>query len=188
MIFSKETVEKYQFRFCSEDVINVEGQEIRLNGGHAVFLLDTRNYTLSIESDWGEYCYRWYPSQTETFKDLMLRVGGMYLQQKFSDRTEIDWKKTVRKATEYFFKYGKCKSAEKRKEFLNEIKNVDHNEIRFYDFVCSYAPDLWEGYFFVKDYPIKVKVIVLIFELYLKSELKKEKGSNSLFSSSGVQA
>lgn len=174
MKFSKEQVEKYQFRFDNEDAITVDGQQINLSGGHAVFLLDTKNFTLSIESDWGEYCYRWVVDR-EPFKNLMLRVGGTYLCQKLADRTEIDWKKTERNAIDAFFKYGKCKDAEKRKEFLNEIGKVDRNEIRFYDFVCSYAPDLWEGYFFEKDYPIRVKVIVEVFEQYLKNELRKEK-------------
>lgn len=174
MIFTKGTVEKYQFRFENEDIIHIDGHKICLGGGHAVFLLDTVNYTLSIESDWGEYCYRWGASSREAFKALMLRVGGDYLCGKISDRSEIDWKKTVRKAIQDFFKYGHCKDKEKIKDFLNEIGRVDHNEIRFYDFVCSYAPDLWEGYFFVKDYPMRVKVIVAIFENYLNKELKGE--------------
>lgn len=174
MIFTKGTVEKYQFRFDNEDIIYIDGNKICLEGGHAVFLLDTANYTLSVESDWGEYCYRWGISSREEFKVLMLRIGGDYLCGKISNRNEIDWKKTVRRATQDFFKYGKCKDKEQIKKFLNEIGHVDQNEIRFYDFVCSYAPELWEGYFIVKDYPIRVKVIVAIFEKYLKAELKVE--------------
>lgn len=176
MTFAKGTVEKYQFRFGGEDVLEVDGKTIHLSGGHAVFLLDTVNYTLSIESDWGEYCYRWCADR-EGFKNLMLRVGGDYLRNKLSDRTEIDWKKTVRNATKMFFQYGHCNDHEKIKEFLNEINNVDRNEIRFYDFVCSYAPDLWEGGFFEKDYPMRTKVIVAIFESYLKKELREELGN-----------
>ena len=174
MTFTKGVVEKYQFRFGEEDVVCIDGKKIHLYGGHAVFLLDTVNYTLSVESDWGEFCYRWCASDRETFKALMLRVGGDYLCNKISDRSEIDWKKTKRHAIKSFFRYGHCKDREKVKEFLNEIKRVDHNEIRFYDFVCSYAPDLWEGGFFEKDYPMKAKVIVTIFERYLKEELKAE--------------
>lgn len=178
MTFTKGTVEKYQFHFGQEDRVNIDGNEIHLSGGHAVFMLDTVNYTLSIESDYGEFCYRWCASSTETFKDLMLRVGGEYLLRKLSDRTEIDWEKTVRKAKDEFFSYGGCKDKEKIKEFLNEIKYVDHNEIRFYDFVTSYAPNLFEGSFFVKDYPLQAKVLVAIFERYLKQCLKLEGASN----------
>lgn len=174
MIFAKGIVEKYQFRFGEEDVACIDGKEISLSGGHAVFLLDTVNYTLSVESDWGEFCYRWCASDRETFKALMLRVGGDYLCNKISDRSEIDWKKTKRHAIKSFFRYGHCKDREKVKEFLNEIKHIDHNEIRFYDFVCSYAPALWEGEFFEKDYPMRAKVVVAIFERYLKEEIKKE--------------
>ena len=174
MTFTKGVVEKYQFRFGNEDVVNIDGQEICLSGGYAVFLIDTVNYTLSVESDYGEFCYRWSASKNETFKALMLRVGGSYLCGKISDRNEIDWKKTIRNATRDFFRYGNCKDKEKIKEFLNEIKHVDHNEIRFYDFVCSYAPELWEGEFFEKDYPIMAKVIVEIFERYLKNQLRLE--------------
>ena len=174
MVFTKGVVEKYQFRFGNEDFIHIDRNKICLGGGHAVFLLDTVNYTLSVESDWGEFCYRWCATERETFKALMLRVGEDYLCRKISSRSEIDWNKTIRHAIKSFFRYGHCKDKEQIKEFLNEIKRVDHNEIRFYDFVCSYAPDLWEGDFFEKDYPIKAKVIVAIFEKYLKNELKKE--------------
>ena len=174
MKFTKGPVEKYTFRFEDEDVIEIDKQHICLGGGHAIFMLDTQYFTLSVESDWGEFCYRWGVSGRETFKDLMLRIGGYYLCDKISSRSVIDWKKTKKHAIQSFFRYGHCKDKEKIKEFLNEIGNVDENEIRFYDFVISYAPDLWEGGFIEKDYPLRAKIIVKIFEIYLKSELLKE--------------
>lgn len=174
MKFSKGTVEKYTFRFQSKDVVVVDKYEVCLGGGYAVFMLDTQNFILAVESDWGAFVYRWCVSERETFKDLMLRIGGQYLCDKISSRSVIDWKKTKKNARQDFFRYGKCKDKEKIKEFLNEIDSVDENEMRFYDFVVSYAPDLWEGGFIVKDYPLKAKIIVEIFEIYLKSELLKE--------------
>ena len=83
-------------------------------------------------------------------------------------------KGTVEKYTFRFQSEDVIKDKEKIKEFLNEIDSVDENEVRFYDFVTSYAPDLCEGGFFVKDYPVKAKIIVEIFERYLKGELRKE--------------
>ena len=174
MIFTKGTVEKYTFRFQNEDVVEVDKYKVCLDGGYAVFMLDTQHFILSVESDWGAFTYRWCVSERETFKALMLRIGGYYLCDKISSRSEIDWNKTKKNARQDFFRYGKCKNKEKIKEFLNEIDGVDENEIRFYDFVTSYAPDLWEGGFFVKDYPLKAKIIVEIFERYLKGELRKE--------------
>ena len=174
MEFSKGTVEKYTFRFGSEDVVQIDKHHICLSGGHAVFLLDTQNYILTVESDWGSNCYRWGAYGRETFKELMLRIGGEYLCDKISSRSEIDWKKSRRQATQDFFRYGKCKDKEKIKKFLNDIQGVDENEVRFYDFVTSYAPELWEGGFIIKDFPLKTKVVVEIFERYLKAELKKE--------------
>ena len=175
MEFTKGTVEKYTFRFQREDVIEVDGREICLACGHIVFLLDTQNFILSVESDWGAFCYRWGVSEKETFKDLMLRIGGYYLCDKISERNEINWPRTKANAKVQFFRYAKNKDKEKIKEFLNEFGRIDDNEIRFYDFVTAYAPELWEGDFFEKDYPLKAKIVVKLFEIYLKTELQNEK-------------
>ena len=173
MKFFKEQVEKYQFRFDNEDIITVDGHKINLDGNHAVFLLDTKNFILAIESDWGRYCFRCICR--EPFKDLLLRESGMFIYQMIPNIKEINWEYTKRNAIEKVLKSDKCKDVDIRKKFLNEIGKVDLNEIRFYDFVCSYAPELWKGAFIYKDYPLGVKILVKIFEKYLKNELRKEK-------------
>lgn len=41
----------YTKHFC-EDVVKVDNYEVCLGGGYAVFILDTKHFILSAESDW----------------------------------------------------------------------------------------------------------------------------------------
>lgn len=176
MKFEHSTVEKYLFRFGSDDTITLNGVTYQLGGGHAVFMLDTESWILSIECDWGNYCYRWCASSHETFKQLLCRLSSDYLLRKLSSQSEINWKKTKKRARELYFQYGgdPDKDRERVKEFLNEVDRVDENEIRFYDFMMEYNPNLWEAGFFVKEFPLQAQLAVEIFMNYLVAELKKE--------------
>lgn len=180
MKFHKDVVEKYHFRFESEDIIKIDRMTINLSGGSAVFLLDTENYILSVESDWGSYCYRWGASKHETFKDLICRIGSYddYLLNKLANRNVINWKKTKQNAVHAFFRAGGGENREENKNFLRAVKDADENEIRFYDLVCSFKSNLWEGGFFVKEYPTSAKIVVKILAEYLVKTLQSESGNN----------
>ena len=57
----------------------------------ARFYLDTQNYTMSIESDCGNYSYGWYPTpDSESFLHLLCRMDGGYLRDKLAERTIVD--------------------------------------------------------------------------------------------------
>jgi hypothetical protein len=57
----------------------------------ARFNFDTENYTLSIESDCGNYLYGWCPTpDTESFLHLMCRLDDGYLMDKLAERTIVD--------------------------------------------------------------------------------------------------
>lgn len=61
----------------------------------ARFYFDLKNYTLSIESDCGNFSYGWYPTpDTESFLKLCSRLEDEYLLSKISDRTIVDREKT----------------------------------------------------------------------------------------------
>ena len=171
MSFSKHNVEKYMFRFERGETVTVDDKEYSLGGGHILFVLDCATFTLLSESDWGVYGYRWGVSSGETFKQLMCRIGGNYLCNKISNRIEIDWEKTENNAIEAFNLYAKNKRC--KKGFLIELQFVDRNEVRFYDFMEKYVNDS-EACYFHKDFPLKAKIVVAIFEKYFIPQLKKE--------------
>ena len=57
----------------------------------ARFYLDTQNYTMSIESDCGNYSHGWYPTpDSETFLHLLCRMDKDYLLCKLAERTVVD--------------------------------------------------------------------------------------------------
>lgn len=57
----------------------------------ARFYFDTQNYTMSIESDCGNYSYGWVPTpNTESFLELLCRMNHDYLLRKLAERTVVD--------------------------------------------------------------------------------------------------
>jgi hypothetical protein len=61
----------------------------------ARFYLDLKNYTMSIESDCGNYSHGWYPTpDTETFLHLLCRMDSDYLLCKLAERTVVNGDKT----------------------------------------------------------------------------------------------
>ena len=65
----------------------------------ARFYIDIKNYTLSIESDCGNYVYGWVPTpNSESFLHLLSRLNEDYLLSKISDATVIDGKQPLQKS------------------------------------------------------------------------------------------
>lgn len=61
----------------------------------ARFYLDTQNYTMSIESDCGNYSYGWCPTpNTESFLHLLCRLDYGYLREKLAQRTVVNGDET----------------------------------------------------------------------------------------------
>lgn len=57
----------------------------------ARFYLDLKNYTMSIESDCGNYMYGWPPTpNSETFLHLLARMNKDYLLGKISSKSVVD--------------------------------------------------------------------------------------------------
>lgn len=57
----------------------------------ARFYLDTYNYTMSIESDCGNYSHGWCPTPgSESFLHLLCRMDSDYLLCKLAERTIVD--------------------------------------------------------------------------------------------------
>ena len=61
----------------------------------ARFYLDTKNYTMSIESDCGNYSHGWVPTPgRETFLRLLCRLDCGYLLGKLAERTVVNGEET----------------------------------------------------------------------------------------------
>lgn len=61
----------------------------------ARFYLDTQNYTMSIESDCGNYSHGWCPTpDTESFLHLLCRMDYGYLREKLAERTVVNGEET----------------------------------------------------------------------------------------------
>lgn len=57
----------------------------------ARFYLDLNNYTMTIEGDCGNYAYGWVPTpKSESFLQLLARMGRDYLLSKISSRSVVD--------------------------------------------------------------------------------------------------
>ena len=85
---------------------NVAEYRIRTEQGDAIYtrcmwaniMLNHDTYTISAQTDCGDYSYRWVATKDESFHDLCLRILGdeEYLLSKFSDRTRFSLEETKR--------------------------------------------------------------------------------------------
>lgn len=157
----------------------------------ARFYLDLKNYTMSIESDCGNYTYGWTPTpESESFLHLCARFDKYYLIDKFSSRTVVDKQATyfraveaVREALEYA-----CIpfDEDKRKELYEEINDACYsydNEQSIYIELNSVLNNI-DGLrgefdfetvagFIETDYPRMAKKIVEVYDLHIKPVVKK---------------
>ena len=155
----------------------------------ARFYLDLDNYALTIQSDCGDYSYKWYPTpETESFIELMCRCDRGYLLDKLSDRTQIDMKATkdavimviedaadyhghtisedVMKQINYVFS-GVCLSTD-WKEVIDDVMDaIKYDELS--DYVKYY--DLCEC--IQTDYSANAKKIVEVFTTAIVPKLRK---------------
>ncbi len=73
----------------------------------AIFNIDLKHYTLSIESDCGDYMYGWIPTpESESFLALLCRMDCDYLLNKIAEENVFDSqdsaKKTIGAVKEYY--------------------------------------------------------------------------------------
>ena len=151
----------------------------------ARFNLDLINYSMSIESDCGNYGYGWIPTpETESFLKLCARFDAGYLLCKISDTSVVDGKKTWENLEEIIKEVAECLTDE-QDEDMEEIKNAcysGYNERDVHDAVESAIKytrleneiedfDLWDS--IEKDYPINAKKIVEVYITHIVPAIKK---------------
>lgn len=165
----------------------------------ARFYLDLKNYTMSIESDCGNYTYGWAPTpKHESFLHLCARFNKDYLLDKFSSRTVLDHATTYKRATEAVKEaleyYDVSFEEEEREELYEKIKDACYSyetEQGVYIELSEVLKDIKGlrdefGFetiagFIETDYPTMAKRIVEIYDLHIKPVVKglaKEEADN----------
>lgn len=148
----------------------------------ARFNFDLVNYSMTIESDCGDYSYGWTPTpETESFLHLCSRFNKDYLLEKLSSQSRVDTDETRKAIFEWI-------------ELNNiDIENPDLNSLKELEFASSgYTATFIElekkidelelndifdaeeiGDCIIMDYPYKVLKIVDVFIRHIKPKIKE---------------
>lgn len=152
----------------------------------ARFNFDQKNYSLSIESDCGNFSNAWYPTpDRESFLHLCSRFDSQYLLDKISSRSVIDAKATLKTLMTFLQEYN-----EEAYEGLDEVDFEDLNtachsylgEYYTLEAINSVLEDTkFAGKYsefdiascIEKDYPSGVKRIVDIYRDYIQPVVRQ---------------
>ena len=154
----------------------------------ARFYLDLKNYTMSIESDCGNYVHGWVPTPDhESFLKLLARMDGDYLLYKISNQTVIDGDETWKEVEEMVKDIAEGELEDVEDFAWEEIKDAcyHHNDEReLVEAVLDASipsavykaleRETYELYgCVVKDYPANAKKIVSVFISCIKPKIKE---------------
>lgn len=154
----------------------------------ARFYLDLQNYTMSIESDCGNYVHGWTPTpEHESFLKLLARMDGDYLLYKISNQTVIDGDETCKAVMEMVKDIAESELVELDDFDLDEIKDAcyHHNDERELveavldaSLPISVYTALERNTYelcgcVVKDYPTNAKKIVSVFVSCIRPKIKE---------------
>ena len=152
----------------------------------ARFYLDTKNYTMTIESDCGNYTHGWYPTpRTESFLHLLCRLGTDYLLGKISNRSVIDGASTYDSIKEIITELANDNDAELDDCVWDDLQGACYHQTDIHDVIDGVSAalertelwgefdtyPLWECVSF--DYPAGAKKIVDVFQNCIKPKLRE---------------
>ncbi|MBR6982102.1 MAG: hypothetical protein IKH75_00990 [Ruminococcus sp.] len=143
----------------------------------AHFDFDPDNWMLNIQSDAGDYAYRWNVEKDRKFLVFMSKIDGEYLLRKISRRTEVDIERTKERLRDCLtdMEYVDVDDAMEALDSMLDDLGCDSE-----DFV-KYAVDEWNNeenldicdawdYVYV-DYPNDAKKIARIFEDHIRKAI-----------------
>ena len=154
----------------------------------ARFYLDTKNYTLSIESDCGNYLYGWTPTpDSESFLHLLARMDSDYLLYKISNESVIDSDATAAGMLELIKEVADTECVELDEWDLQQIEDACYHHGDERDLVDAVLDaviptevrkaldrDTYSLYSSVrKDYPAGAKKIAEIFKNCIRPVIKQ---------------
>lgn len=151
----------------------------------ARFNFDLKHYSLTIESDCGNFSHGWAPTpNSETFLQLCARFNWEYLLDKISCRTVIDGEATFQKVIKLM------------KELDDDVFHaIDEEDIEEIESACSGHTEETAAYMAIcdilgengfsdydsydaaccieKDYPAGAKTVARIYRDYIQPEVRK---------------
>lgn len=146
----------------------------------ARFMFNLDRYELMINSDCGNYAYKWCETpESESFLELMVRCGKDYILEKiYGEEDVFDYDATKERSYEYYC----ADEDEEIKTKLNDIYECiesDFKPTEATDFLKRFTDEDWDGYFAdtfelpVYTYPAQAIRIVSIFEECIKPTIKE---------------
>lgn len=147
----------------------------------AKFIFDCDSGQLNVNSDAGDYSYRWGYNENEDFMHLMARINKDYLLNKISNRSKFDFeasqKEMIKVVKKDAIPYGWCKNGKEVSELVKRIKDIEYgcSEEFFFTKIDGMIPKIdYESIEIVKEYPNGAVVIVDLFEKYIQSKIKED--------------
>ena len=143
----------------------------------AYFDFDPDNWMMNIQSDAGDYAYRWNVEKDRTFLAFITKIDGDYLLRKISRRTEVDIDATKERLRDCLedMEYDDVDDAMEALDSMLEDLCCESE-----DFV-KYAIDEWnneenldicDAWDYVSvDYPNDAKKIARIFEDHIRKAI-----------------
>lgn len=151
----------------------------------ARFNFDLKHYSLTIESDCGDFSHGWVPTpDSETFLQLCARFNWEYLLNKISSRTVIDSEATLQKVKELMKQIDEDEFYAIGDEGMEEIESActgHTEETSAYMAICDILVENgfseYDSYdaacCIEKDYPAGAKTIARIYRDYIQPEVLK---------------
>lgn len=154
----------------------------------ARFYLDLNNYTMSIESDCGNYTHGWTPTpKTESFLKLLARMDPDYLLGKISRETVIDGDATAANFKEFIQECAEGEGIELSEDEWERINDACYNHDTVRDLVDNVLDEVistelrksleYDSYYLwsnvAMDYPAGAKKIAEVFGSCIKPKIKE---------------
>ena len=147
----------------------------------AKFIFDCDNGQLNINSDAGDYSYRWGYNENEDFMNLMMRINKDYLLNKVSNRLFFDEdaskKETIKLVKRFGLSCFEIKNGKQISDIVNKIKAIEYgcSEEYFIRKVKSIIPTIdYENIEVIKEFPRGAVIITDLFERYIQPKIKEE--------------
>lgn len=120
---------------------NLEGGEIRTWTERASFTLDDATGQVSIQSEYGDYAYRWTSIGKATLAEFLCSLDMDYFMNKAAIGAwqEIDFDGTINQLKSQILDYRREQNwdggstKEKARAAWDEVESIDHDEIRSVD-------------------------------------------------------